>query len=65
MVWGAFWDIGRSSYYIIDRDFESKRHRYSTKSYLKVLNAEIEPIFEELDEGIYSYKTILLFTKHM
>jgi hypothetical protein len=51
IVWGVFWDIRRSSCYIINRDFESKKHRYSAKSYLEVLNAEIELIFEELDEG--------------
>jgi hypothetical protein len=51
MVWGAFWDLGRSGCYIIDRDFESAKHRYSAQSYLEVLNAEVEPIFEDLDEG--------------
>jgi hypothetical protein len=35
----------------MDRDFESKKHRYSAKSYLKVLDAEIKLIFEELDKG--------------
>ena len=51
MVWGAFWDTGRSDYYIMDRDFKSKKHGYSANSYLKVLDAEVEPIFEELDVG--------------
>jgi len=51
MVWGTFWDIRRSGYYIMDRDFESKKHRYSANSYLEVLNAEVEPIFATLDEG--------------
>jgi hypothetical protein len=51
MVWGAFWDIGRSGYYIMGRDFESKKYRYSANSYLKVLNIEVEPIFATLDEG--------------
>jgi hypothetical protein len=34
MVWGAFWDNGRSNLYIMDRDFESKKHGYSAESYL-------------------------------
>ena len=51
MVWGTFWDVRRSSYYIMDRDFESKKYRYSANSYLEVLNAEVEPIFAILDEG--------------
>jgi hypothetical protein len=33
------------------RDFESKKHGYSANSYLEVLEAEVEPMFEELDEG--------------
>ena len=28
MVWGAFWDVGRSGCYIMDRDFESKKYGY-------------------------------------
>jgi hypothetical protein len=49
MVWGAFWDTRRSNLYIIDQDFESAKHRYSANSYLEVLDAEVEPIFEDLD----------------
>jgi hypothetical protein len=51
MVWRAFWDTGKSNCYIMDRDFESKKHRYSARSYLKVCDAEIAPIFEQLDDG--------------
>jgi hypothetical protein len=51
MVWGAFWDLGRSNLYIMDRDFESAKHGYSARSYLEVLDAEVGPIFEELDPG--------------
>ena len=51
MVWGAFWDTGRSNLYIMDRDFESAKHGYSANSYLEVLDAEVEPIFEDLDDG--------------
>jgi hypothetical protein len=41
IVWAAFWDTGRTSFYIIDRDFESKKHRYSAASYLEVLEAQV------------------------
>ena len=51
IVQGAFWDRGRSGCYIIDRDFESAKHGYSARSYLEVCEAEIAPIFEELDNG--------------
>ena len=51
IVWGAFWDYRRSNLYIIDRDFESKKHRYSAESYLEVLEAELRPIFENLELG--------------
>jgi hypothetical protein len=54
MVWGAFWDTEQSGCYIMDRDFESAKHGYSAKSYLEVLNAEVEPIFKKLDNG-YSF----------
>lgn len=48
MVWASFWDLGRSSLYIMDRDFESKKHRYSAESYLEVLDAQVALIFETL-----------------
>ena len=51
MVWGGFWDTGRSNCYIMDRDFESKKYGYSARSYLEVCDTEIAPIFEQLDEG--------------
>jgi hypothetical protein len=35
----------------MDRDFESAKHRYFARSYIKVLDAEVELIFEELDNG--------------
>ena len=51
MVQGAFQDVGRSNCYIIDRDFESKKHEYFARSYIEVLDAKVKLIFEELDEG--------------
>jgi hypothetical protein len=51
MVWGAFWDDGRSNLYLMDRDFESAKHGYSAESYLEVLDGEVAGIFENLDPG--------------
>ena len=51
MVWGCFWDTGRSSLYIMDRDFESAKHGYSAESYLEVLEAEVAPIYSALPLG--------------
>ena len=41
IVWGCFWDLGRTIFYIINRDFKSLKHGYSANSYLEVLDAEI------------------------
>jgi hypothetical protein len=51
MVWASFWDIGRSSLYIINRDFESVKHGYSAESYLEILDAQVGPIFKELGKN--------------
>jgi hypothetical protein len=51
MVWGCFWDYGRSNLYIMDQDFESIKHRYSTALYLEVLEAEVAPIYATLEPG--------------
>jgi hypothetical protein len=51
MVWGCFWDLGRTSLYIMDRDFELLKHGYSANSYLEVLDTEVAPIFATLDPG--------------
>ena len=32
----------------MDRDFESKKYRYSAESYLEVLNTEVELVYEAL-----------------
>ena len=41
MVWGCFWGSGRSELYVLERDFESKKHRYSANSYLEVLEHQL------------------------
>ena len=52
MVWACFWDLGKSELYIMDRDFESKKHGYSAESYLEVLDAQVQPIFKNrMDTG--------------
>ena len=33
----------------MDRDFKSVKHGYLARSYLKVLDAKVGPIFKELD----------------
>jgi hypothetical protein len=50
MVWGVFWDLRKSGCYIMDRDFELAKHRYSANSYLEVLEVEVGPIFDNLDK---------------
>jgi hypothetical protein len=49
MVWGAFWDRGRTGLYIMDRDFESKKHGYSANSYLEVLDHSVAPAYATLE----------------
>ena len=51
MVWGCFWDGGRSNLYIMDRDFESAKHKYFANSYLEVLDAKVALIYESLNKG--------------
>ena len=51
MVWGCFWDDGRTGLYIMDRDFESAKHGYSAESYFEVLDAEVAPANAALPKG--------------
>ncbi len=44
MIWGAFWGSERSDLYLLDRDFESKKHGYSAASYIKVLDHNLTTI---------------------
>jgi hypothetical protein len=55
MVWGCFWDHGRSDLYVLDRDFESKKHGYSARSYIEVLDSQVAPWYEELDNNTYVF----------
>ena len=55
MVWGCFWDTGRTGLYLMDRDFESKKHRYSANSYLEVLDAMVAPAMQRLNDPGYIF----------
>lgn len=55
MVWGCFWDFGRSDLYILDRDFESKKQGYSANSYLAVLNDQVSPYYADLEDPGYIF----------
>jgi hypothetical protein len=55
MVWGSFWDYGRSDLYILDRDFESKKHGYSANSYLVVLNDQVKPYYDDHEDPGYIF----------
>ena len=39
----------------MDRDFESKKHRYSARSYFQVLDAQVAPWYEELEDDAYIF----------
>jgi hypothetical protein len=54
-VLGYFWDTRRISLYLMDRDFESKKHGYSANSYIKVLDAIVAPAIEELNDPGYIF----------
>jgi transposase len=59
MVWGCFWGtihgIGRSELFVLERDFESKKHGYSARSYLEVLDDQLpkcwSPGLEFMQDG--------------
>ena len=67
MVQGCFWDIGRTSLYLINRDFESKKHGYSANSYIKVLDAIVAPAIEELNNlgYIFMQDNAFIYTTHL
>jgi hypothetical protein len=65
LVWVYFWGKRQTNTYLIDKDFESKKHKYSAKSYLKVLDTEVEPnypgreyIFMQDNTSIYTAKIV-------
>ena len=63
MVWACFWGkpgggIGRSDLYIMDRDFESKKHGYSAQSYLEVLVDQLNKCWEPGLESMHNNASI-------
>ena len=48
IVWAAIWwwnsMVYKSALHILERDWESKKHRYSARSYIDVLNAQLPRI---------------------
>ncbi len=46
MIWRAFWDSERSNLYLLDRDFEFKKHDYSAVFYIQILNHNLTSIWE-------------------
>ena len=46
MIWGAFWGSGRSDLYLLDRDFEWKKHGYSAAFYIQILNHNLADIWK-------------------
>ncbi len=55
MVWGCFQDTRRTGLYLIDRDFESKKHRYCMNSYLEVIDAIVTPALARLNDPGYIF----------
>ncbi|KAI7971847.1 hypothetical protein EIK77_009240 [Talaromyces pinophilus] len=46
MVWAAIWGDKRSDLIQLERDFDSKKNGYSSKSYLKVIEDILPTIYE-------------------
>ena len=75
IVQGCFWAkggiIGRSDLYVVDRDFKSKKHGYSARSYLDVLEDQIpkcqEPGLIFMQDGalIHTAKLVMDWFKEM
>ena len=71
MVWAAFWGIGQSNIYGLERDFEAKKHGYLANSYIQVFEDNLidlyEPglIFMQDNASIYTvYKMRFWFEIH-
>ncbi len=46
MIWRAFWGSERSDLYLLDRDFEFKKHGYSAVFYLQILKYNLTGIWK-------------------
>ncbi len=47
MIWEAFWDSERLNLYLLDRNFEFKKHDYSAVFYIQNLNYNLTDIVWE------------------
>ena len=62
MVWAAFWAGGRTDLHIMERDFESKKHGYSAKSYIEVLEEQL--LTHYVDDLIFMQDNASIHTAH-
>ena len=46
MIWAAIWGAGHSGITVLERDYESKKHGYTARSYINVLEANLYSIWE-------------------
>ncbi|OJD16902.1 hypothetical protein ACJ73_08841 [Blastomyces percursus] len=46
MVWAAFWGENRSDLIRLERDFEAKKHGYTSRSYLTLIEEMVPSIYE-------------------
>ena len=46
MIWAAIWGAGHSEITVLERDYESKKHGYTARSYINVLEANLYSIWE-------------------
>ncbi len=71
LIWGAFGGSERSNLYLLERDWESKKHGYSAASYVKVLDDNLtgirEPglVFMQDNALIHSVQTTKLWFQEM
>ena len=61
MIWAAFWDYKISDLYLLKRDFESKKHKYSANFYIQVLDDNLPDIYEPgfifMQNNVFIYTT--------
>ena len=71
MIWEAFWDSERLNLYLLDWNFEFKKHDYSAVFYIQILNHNLidiwksELVFMQNNALIYrAWKSKLWFQKN-
>ena len=67
MVWACFWGLERSNLYALERDFEAKKHGYSARSYIHVLDDNLLGIYQpgltfmQDNASIHTAKAVVLW----